>query len=104
MGGANGAQPGRVVEYDAGTALVQTWPITPPADGFNPHGISIDEAHNLMVTSDFICPLRTLHVHGGDAADLRGSVRVWDLARRCDHPDHRRRRPGAVRPGRWKSS
>ena len=53
-----------------------------PTDGFNPHGISIDEAHNLMVTSDFICPLRTLHVHGGDAADLRGSVRVWDLARR----------------------
>ena len=27
-----------------------------PTDGFNPHGISIDEAHNLMVTSDFICP------------------------------------------------
>ena len=26
MGGANGAQPGRVVEYDAGMAFVQTWP------------------------------------------------------------------------------
>ena len=36
-----------------------------------------------MVTSDFICPLRTLHVHGGDTADLRGSVRVWDLAHRA---------------------
>jgi selenium-binding protein 1 len=36
-----------------------------------------------MVTSDFICPVRTLHVHGGDAADLRGSVRVWDLATRA---------------------
>ena len=83
MGGANGAQPGRVVEYDAATALVQTWPITPPEDGFNPHGISIDEAHNLMVTSDFICPLRTLHVHGGSAADVRGSVRVWDFAQRA---------------------
>jgi len=81
MGGANGAQPGRVVEYDAGTAVVQTWPRTPPPDGFNPHGISIDEPNNLMVTSDFICPLRTLHEHGA-AADLRGSVRVWDLARR----------------------
>jgi len=82
MGGADGAQPGRVVEYDARTTRVQTWPTTPPPDGFNPHGISIDEARNLMVTSDFICPLRTLHVHGGDAADIRGSVRVWDLARR----------------------
>jgi 56kDa selenium binding protein (SBP56) len=82
MGGANGAQPGRVVEYNAGTGFVQAWPIAPPPDGFNPHGIAIDEAHNLMVTSDFICPVRTLHVHGGDAADLRASVRVWDLARR----------------------
>ncbi len=82
MGGGNGAQPGRVVEYNARMERVQTWPDRLPDDGFNPHGISIDEAHNLMVTSDFICPLRTLHVHGGSAADLRGSVRVWDLARR----------------------
>jgi hypothetical protein len=82
MGGGNGAQPGRVVEYDAQTKRVQTWPDKLPVDGFNPHGISINEARNLMVTSDFICPLRTLHVHGGDAADIRGSVRVWDFARR----------------------
>jgi selenium binding protein SBP56 len=82
MGGANGAAPGRVVEYNSATSLVQTWPATPPGDGFNPHGISIDEEHNLMVTSDFICPLRTLHVHGGDMAQLRGSVRVWNLAQR----------------------
>jgi DNA-binding beta-propeller fold protein YncE len=82
MGGGNGAQPGRVVEYDARTRRVQTWPDALPDDGFNPHGISIDEAHNLMLTSDFICPLRTLHVHEGDTADVRGSVRVWDLARR----------------------
>jgi hypothetical protein len=82
MGGANGAAPGRVVEYNSRMAAVQTWPLTPPDDGFNPHGMSIDEAHNLMVTSDFICPLRTLHVHGGDMADIRGSVRVWDFAQR----------------------
>jgi selenium-binding protein 1 len=83
MGGANGAHPGRVVEYDAGLSFVRAWPVDPPTDGFNPHGLSIDEAHNVMVTSDFICPVRTLHVHGGDAADLRGSVRVWDLASRA---------------------
>jgi hypothetical protein len=83
MGGANGAAPGRVVEYNQATGMVQTWPTVPPDDGFNPHGISIDEAHNLMVTSDFICPLRTLHVHGGDMAQVRGSVRVWDFAQRA---------------------
>jgi 56kDa selenium binding protein (SBP56) len=83
MGGSNGANPGRVVEYDADLTFVKAWPASPPPDGFNPHGISIDETHDLMVTSDFICPLRTLHVHGGDAADLRGSVRVWDLASRA---------------------
>ena len=85
MGGPNGAQPGRVVEYDPGRNFVATWPVDAalPTDGFNPHGISIDEANNLMVTSDFICPLLTLHVHGGDMVDVRGSVRVWDFAHRA---------------------
>lgn len=83
MGGVDGAAPGRVAEYNDATGFVQTWPATLPDDGFNPHGISIDEAHNLMVTSDFICPLRTLHVHGGDMAQVRGSVRVWDFAERA---------------------
>jgi hypothetical protein len=83
MGGSNGAAPGRVVEYNRASGYVQTWPAEPPDDGFNPHGIAIDEAHNLMVTSDFICPLLTLHVHGGDMATVRGSVRVWDFAQRA---------------------
>jgi hypothetical protein len=83
MGGANGANPGRVVEYDASMHFVKAWPDNPPADGFDPHGLSIDEAHNLMVTSDFICPACTLHVPGGNAVELRGSIRVWDLARRA---------------------
>ncbi len=83
MGGAQGSQPGRVVEYDSQLNAVRSWPAQPPTDGFNPHGISIDEAHNLMVTSDFICPLLTLHVHNGDQVDLRGTIRVWDLAQRA---------------------
>ncbi|HEX8781822.1 MAG TPA: selenium-binding protein SBP56-related protein, partial [Steroidobacteraceae bacterium] len=82
MGGAQGAAPGRVVEYDATLHSVRAWPTQPPGDGFNPHGVSVDDAHNLMLTSDFICPLLTLHVHGGDKAELRGSVRVWNLAAR----------------------
>jgi len=75
MGGPNGAHPGRVVEYDARLNFVHAWPDPAglPTDGFNPHGIAIDEANNLMVTSDFICPLLSLHVHGGDMVDLRGS-------------------------------
>ncbi len=83
MGGGNGANPGRVVEYDAGHNVVKAWPTNPPTDGFNPHGLSIDEAHNLMVTSDFICPAHTLLIPGGGGVALRGSIRVWDLARRA---------------------
>src|SRR5262249_44514381 len=82
MGGPDGAQPGRVIEYDAQQNFVGAWPLDPPEDGFNPHGIALDEAQNLMVTSDFICPLHTLHVPGGGGVLLRGSVRVWDLAHR----------------------
>jgi len=82
MGGPNGAHPGRVVEYDADLNAVKAWPTDLPNDGFNPHGLSVDEAHNLMVTSDFICPAHTLNVPGGGGVNLRGSIRVWNLARR----------------------
>jgi selenium-binding protein 1 len=82
MGGANGAAPGRIVEYDQGLHRLAELPADPPADGFNPHGISIREDANLFVTSDFICPLLTLHVANGGSVHLRGSVRVWDLAQR----------------------
>jgi selenium-binding protein 1 len=81
MGGAQGHAPGRVVEFDGALNLVKEFPENPPMDGFNPHGISVRPEINLMVTSDFICPSTTLDaVPGG--LELRGSVRVWDLARR----------------------
>jgi 56kDa selenium binding protein (SBP56) len=83
MGGPGGAHPGRVVEYDAHLNVVQT--LSTPMDDaqhpFNPHGISIDEVHNLMVTSDYVCPVSTLHI-GGGMPHLDGSIRVWDLAKR----------------------
>lgn len=82
MGSPDGANPGRVVEYDANQHFVQAWPISPPSDGFDPHGLAIDEAHNLILTSDYICPLHTLNVPGGDEVMLRGSIRVWDFAKR----------------------
>lgn len=76
MGGANGAHPGRVAEFNKDLELVSEHPSDPPHDGFNPHGISVRPELNLMVTSDFVCPSTTLHaVPGG--LDLRGSIRVW---------------------------
>jgi selenium-binding protein 1 len=76
MGGAAGAHPGRVAEFDKHLQLVTEHPDNPPHDGFNPHGISVRTEINLMVTSDFVCPSTTLHaVPGG--LDLRGSIRVW---------------------------
>ena len=81
MGGANGAHPGRVVEFNRHLELVREYPEDPPHDGFNPHGISVRPEINLMVTSDFVCPSTTLHaVPGG--LDLRGSVRVWNFRQR----------------------
>src|SRR6185295_8839039 len=81
MGGANGAHPGRVVEFNRHLEMVSEFPEDPPHDGFNPHGISVRPDLNLMVTSDFVCPSTTLHaVPGG--LDLRGSVRVWNFKQR----------------------
>lgn len=81
MGGAMGHAPGRVAEFDRNLNLVAEHPSVPPADGFNPHGISVRPELNLMVTSDFICPSTTLDVMPG-GLDLRGSIRVWDLQNR----------------------
>lgn len=81
MGGAEGAHPGRVVEFSKNGSIVAEYPEEPPSDGFNPHGISVRPEMNLMVTSDFICPSSTLHAVPGNLA-LRGSVRVWDFRSR----------------------
>src|SRR6266550_3964457 len=55
MGSATGHAPGRVVEFDRDLKIVAEHPQNPPAEGFNPHGISVRPDLNLMVTSDFIC-------------------------------------------------
>ena len=81
MGSADGDAPGRVVEFDGALRRVGSWPARPPADGFNPHGISVRADLNLMLTSDFILPDSTLSVVPGPPV-LRSTVRVWDFARR----------------------
>jgi selenium-binding protein 1 len=77
MGSANGDAPGRVVEFDKNLQRIGSWPANPPADGFNPHGISVRHDLNLMYTSDFILPDSTLNVVPGPPV-LRSTVRVWD--------------------------
>jgi selenium-binding protein 1 len=81
MGSADGGAPGRVVEFDGRLCRVGSWPARPPADGFNPHGITVRPDLNLMMTSDFILPDSTLDVAPGPPV-LRSTVRVWDFARR----------------------
>ena len=81
MGSASGGAPGRLAEFDRRLRLVGEHPLYPPADGFNPHGISADFSRNLLVTSDFILPVSTLDVWPGPV-ELRGGLRFWDLARR----------------------
>lgn len=81
MGSATGGAPGRLAEFDKHLNLVREWPDIPPADGFNPHGISARPELNLLVTSDFINPVTTLNIFPGDPV-LRGAIRIWDLAAR----------------------
>ena len=81
MGSAMGGAPGRLAEFDRHLRLMDEWPVNPPVDGFNPHGISARPDLNLMVTSDFILPSSTLNVVPGDPV-LRGAIRVWDFASR----------------------
>jgi hypothetical protein len=80
MGSNTGGAPGRLAEFDANLNLVKEWPETPPADGFNPHGISVRPEINLMLTSDFVNPITTIVGFGPPV--VRGSLRVWDLANR----------------------
>ena len=81
MGSAAGGAPGRVAEFDANLRLVHEWPDQPPAEGFNPHGISVRPEANLMITSDFLNPVTTLNVWLGPI-EARNTLRVWDLAQR----------------------
>lgn len=81
MGSADGNAPGRVVEFSPRLRQVGSWPAVPPADGFNPHGISVRPDLNLMLTSDFILPGSTLNVVAGPPV-LRDTVRVWNYKKR----------------------
>jgi hypothetical protein len=95
MGGAQGHAPGRVVAFDKDLQLLKEYPDQPPAEGFNPHGISVRPELNLMVTSDFVCLSTTLDAVHGDI-DFRGSVRHF-RSRSAKAAEGTRSRPG-LRP------
>jgi len=81
MGSAAGGEPGRVAEFNKRLQRVGEWPVHPPQEGFNPHGISARPELNLMVTSDFMMPASSLNIAPGDPL-LRGAIRVWNLEER----------------------
>jgi selenium-binding protein 1 len=90
MGAADGTEPGRIAEFDGLMRFVgnhfgtlssfQEWPVKPPLDGFNPHGISARPDLNLMMTADFILPSSTLA--GSPGPVLRNTIRIWDYRAR----------------------
>jgi selenium-binding protein 1 len=80
MGSATGGAPGRVVELNAQMQITHEWPTDPPA-GFNPHGLTTNLQHNLMLTSDFVDPASTLNSDPGPVV-FRGTVRVWNFGQR----------------------
>jgi len=82
MGSASGGSPGRLAELSPELNVVAEYPLAPPGDGFNPHGVSARFDRNLLVTSDFLEPATTLNAVPGPIA-LRGALRFWDLAARA---------------------
>lgn len=86
MGSAAGTSPGRLVETDNNFNIIAEHPkdlagqANIVKDNFNPHGLSIDFAKNLILTSDFIVPLSILKPSLGKISD--NTLRLWNLAER----------------------
>ncbi|RDI86869.1 hypothetical protein Vi05172_g3083 [Venturia inaequalis] len=86
MGSAVGTSPGRLIETDANFDIIHEWPedvagtLNILEKQFSPHGLSIDFANNVMLTSDFVIPLSILKPTTGiQRAD---TLRLWDLKTR----------------------
>jgi hypothetical protein len=91
----NGANPGRLAEFDSCQHFVQARSMNPRNDGFGPHRLAIDEAHNLVVTSDFICQLRSLNVVGGDEVNFARYRPCLEFQNSLDCEEDRRMSPRA---------
>lgn len=88
MGSAGGTNIGRLTEWDAAGKLIGEFPnaldvqglLNNVKDQFTPHGLSIDFAKNIILTSDFVVPLSTLKPTLG--IQSANSLRLWNLAQR----------------------
>ena len=64
MGSAVGTSPGRLVETDANFNIIHEWPedvestLNILGEQFSPHGLSIDWNKKIILTSDFVVPVR----------------------------------------------
>jgi len=77
MGAADGTSPGTVGEWDANLRYVGEWPLPSerPSD-MNPHGISLNQEFDILMTTDFVDPASTLM--GSPGVVFRDSVRIWN--------------------------
>jgi hypothetical protein len=86
MGSAVGTSPGRLVETDADFNIIHEWPEDVPSvlnilgEQFDPHGLSIDWAANIILTSDFVAPVTILKPTLG--IQKANTLRLWELSSR----------------------
>ncbi|KAF3922229.1 hypothetical protein ABW20_dc0100179 [Dactylellina cionopaga] len=88
MGSAAGTDVGRLTEWDSNGNLIGEFPRLLDLPGtanvlasqFSPHGLSIDFAKNIILTSDFVVPLSTLKPTTG--IQKANTLRLWNLAQR----------------------
>ena len=86
MGSAVGTSPGRLIETDANFNIIHEWPedvagtLNILGEQFNPHGLSIDWKHNIILTSDFVVPVSILKPSLGIIH--ANTLRLWNLATR----------------------
>jgi hypothetical protein len=86
MGSAAGTSPGRLIETDANYNIINEFPtdiagtLNIVEKPFNPHGLTVDWEHNIILTSDFVIPVTILKPSLGIVHD--NTLRLWDLASR----------------------
>ena len=86
MGSAAGTSPGRLVETDKNGNIIAEHPKDAASQpnilgqNFNPHGLSVDWAKNIILTSDYVVPLSILKPSLGIIRD--DTLRLWDLGKR----------------------
>jgi hypothetical protein len=86
LSAAVGTSPGRLVETDSTINIIHEWPedvagtLNILGEQFSPHGLSVDFAKNLILTSDFVVPVTILKPSLG--IQRANTLRLWNLAQK----------------------